>query len=220
MMDLGNILGRSDERPTRWHSRRGRFASSAALRTLPAAILARITGRSDDEPWLAPMAVKYLNHVISRRDVVLEFGGGRSSAWLAQRAGSLITIEPEGHWFEVVSEALAPHSNASLVCRLAGDVLHEEFGIEPTVVLVDHLERPDDLTRPEVVLRVAQMGSVLRIILDDSDRAQYDLDTLELLLAPRFSCVRMSGFRASPLHLTETSVFERVRTCGADLGPA
>jgi predicted O-methyltransferase YrrM len=55
-----------------------------------------------DQPWLVQEAVDLLASLLRPTDVVLEWGSGRSTAWLAGRVGRLVSVEDSEIWAEKV----------------------------------------------------------------------------------------------------------------------
>lgn len=49
-------------------------------------------------PWLTKDAITFIDAVLKPTDIGIEFGAGRSTVWLAQRLGRLISIEHDAHW--------------------------------------------------------------------------------------------------------------------------
>lgn len=73
-----------------------------------------------DLPWWTLAAVKETDEFLKRNGSarVFEYGSGASTIWLARRAESVISIEHDLPWHEVVSAHLVPFSSAKL--RLIG----------------------------------------------------------------------------------------------------
>lgn len=65
--------------------------------------------RHPDAPWLTRQANEMLASLILPTDVGVEFGSGRSTLWLAQRARRLTSIEHDQTWHTAVSRQLAEH---------------------------------------------------------------------------------------------------------------
>lgn len=62
--------------------------------------------RNPDAPWLTPAAVSILETLLLPTDVALEWGSGRSTAWIAKRVQHLTSVEDSREWFDRVSEKL------------------------------------------------------------------------------------------------------------------
>lgn len=66
-------------------------------------------GRStmgDEMPWLTYEAIDYLNRFVKKSMSVFEFGGGGSTVYFANRAGSVVTVEHDANWFKDMSAAI------------------------------------------------------------------------------------------------------------------
>jgi len=60
-----------------------------------------------DMPWLTPAAVAFLDEWLGPQDVGIEWGSGRSTAWLASRMGRLVSIEHNAGWHKKTADDLA-----------------------------------------------------------------------------------------------------------------
>jgi len=65
--------------------------------------------RRPDVPWITPAAVDFLDEWLGPQDVAVEWGSGRSTAWLASRIGRLVSIEHNADWYRKTADDLAPH---------------------------------------------------------------------------------------------------------------
>lgn len=63
-----------------------------------------------DWPWWPSEAVSICEKLLRTSDIILEFGSGRSTAWLALRSAKVISIESNEEWYNIVKEKIA-HSN-------------------------------------------------------------------------------------------------------------
>jgi SAM-dependent methyltransferase len=70
-----------------------------------------------DEPWMAQGAIRFCEASLTRDMAGFEWGSGRSTAWFAQRLGSLTSIEHEPGWFKVVQEKLKRSSIRNVTYR-------------------------------------------------------------------------------------------------------
>lgn len=55
-----------------------------------------------DWPWLTPAAVRFLELWLKPSDRVFEWGAGRSTVWIARRAGSIASVEADKNWIDRV----------------------------------------------------------------------------------------------------------------------
>jgi hypothetical protein len=53
-------------------------------------------------PMLEPELLEFLKNVISRNDVILEYGSGRSSIWISLKCLRIITVETSRNWANLV----------------------------------------------------------------------------------------------------------------------
>ena len=54
------------------------------------------------KPWLADKAIEYFESLLTPEMVVVEFGGGGSSLWLADRVKQVYTVEKDLDWVAVI----------------------------------------------------------------------------------------------------------------------
>src|SRR6266849_10957083 len=81
MNRLMKVIRANDHRITRFHSERGQLMPLGGWVRIPAAVWARISGTTRDEPWMVPAAVSYLSKIIKPSWEVFEFGSGLSTLW-------------------------------------------------------------------------------------------------------------------------------------------
>lgn len=69
-----------------------------------------------DLPWWTLAAVAEADKFLKSRKSprVFEYGSGASTIWLARRAASVVSIEHDRDWHQIVSEQLTAYPNASL----------------------------------------------------------------------------------------------------------
>lgn len=75
--------------------------------------------RHQDEPWLGPEANTYLSTLLMPTDIGLEWGSGRSTAWLARRISHLTSMEDVPHWHRQVSLQLQSDDVKNVAYHLA-----------------------------------------------------------------------------------------------------
>lgn len=206
------IVGKDSEHVSRFHSRRGDLCNPVDLLAIPVLVWGRLAGKAKNSPWMTPAAVKYLDHLLSAEDVVLELGSGASTAWYARRVRRVVSLEPNPSWAERVKAGLADHPNAEVRVGAVQDLFAAAYlELRPTVLIVDHTDEPR-FSRTDAIRFALIDGTVPRlstprlIVLDDSDRTRYR-PAIDIL--GRWSVSRFTGFRDKPLRLTETTVFTR-----------
>jgi len=91
-----------------------------------------------EEPFLAPAAVRFLDRSLPRDGIGLEWGSGRSTRWLAQRLGRLVTVEHDPAWRQEVSRQLAQSQLGNVDYRL---IPLEHPVYEPTRPIYDPMPR-------------------------------------------------------------------------------
>jgi predicted O-methyltransferase YrrM len=79
--------------------------------------------RHPDSPWLTAKAVELLDTLLPGIDVALEWGSGRSTAWLAKRTRHLTSVEHDQAWHEIVKKQCAAKnlSNVEVLFRSLED---------------------------------------------------------------------------------------------------
>ncbi|MEO1206165.1 MAG: class I SAM-dependent methyltransferase [Pseudomonadota bacterium] len=104
--------------------------------------------RHPEDPWLPKQAVDLLDQLLRPTDVVVEFGAGRSTLWLAKRVVHLTSIESNQDWAKRTSdklEALArPGSQSVVFAETVEDTVAPIMGMPDAsvdVVLVDGAHR-------------------------------------------------------------------------------
>lgn len=75
--------------------------------------------RNPDDPWLVRDAVAALDEWLEPHHKVLEWGSGVSTPWLAERAGSVTSIEHDPEWHRKALVALGQKSLKNAEVRLA-----------------------------------------------------------------------------------------------------
>ena len=62
--------------------------------------------KGEPKPWLPEEAIVFLNQLLNRNSVVLEFGSGNSTLWLAKRAAKVVSYEHDREWWEKAAEKI------------------------------------------------------------------------------------------------------------------
>jgi SAM-dependent methyltransferase len=182
---------------------------SAWLR-YPAAWMRARRGWVPERPWIVPAAIGWLRRRIRSDWSILELGSGRSTAWLARRAGSVISLEDNEYWHQQTVERLQRRGLEVDLRLMPVEQFPAFAGSFPDLsfdlVVVDFLEAPEvtriDALRP--VREKVRPGGYL--LLDDSDRPGY-AEAYELLAGWRER--RFVGVKDERPEACETAIFER-----------
>jgi SAM-dependent methyltransferase len=132
--------------------------------------------RHPNAPWLTEQASRFLDDWLRPDDEGLEWGSGRSTAWLGARVKKLVSIEHDRAWYDKVAETLRQQGLRNVEYHLVptdqhGSDPHAYVGICATIpaasldfVLVDGVLR--DLCA-EAALDLLKVGGLL--VLDNSN---------------------------------------------------
>ena len=126
--------------------------------------------RHPDEPWWTDGSVALVDRWLGSNDTVVEFGSGRSTAWLARRVKRVVSIEHHEGWCEKVRGQLKGAGLNNAEVRLAPDEPEAYVAAagdidRPTFVVVDGRHR--DMCTQWAMERIVPGGVIL---LDDSQR--------------------------------------------------
>jgi hypothetical protein len=197
---------------TRFHTRRGDLLEPKEWPAACTSLLRRVRGRTPDEPWLAPSAVRFLDRVIKRDWVVAELGAGASTTWFARRAGRVLSLEDDPEWAARIARNLDSLGITTVQLLLVDSAEFDETlarsatGMPIDLLLVDQTERQAG-DRTESVRRgqsLVRPGGYL--VLDDSDWPANQEVFRVLESWPRR---RFVGIRPRPFQTTETTIFRR-----------
>jgi predicted O-methyltransferase YrrM len=197
-------------RAGRFHTAREAMPLSGWLH-YPAAWLRARSGRTPERPWIVPAAIGWLRRRMRSDWSVLELGAGRSTPWLARRAGRVISLEDNDFWHAWTRERLdqAGMTNVDLRLRLVEDFPGEVESLADgafALVVLDFLEAPA-ITRIDCLkpaMKKVRPGGYL--LLDDSDRPGY-AGAFELLAGWRFR--KFVGVKDAWPEACETGIFRR-----------
>ncbi len=120
-------------------------------------------------PWYTYPCIEFLQHRDFSSCLVLEFGGGQSTFWWAERARAVVTIEEDRRWHDdlkprVPSNVELHHVSLETCIAAIPALLHGLPHAKYDVIVIDGLERRELIG---VALQyVADHGI---IIFDDSD---------------------------------------------------
>lgn len=198
------ILNPIANRPSRFRTLRGELMPLAAWIRLPLTIAEKKLASTYTRPWMVPSAVAAIERRIEKSWHILELGSGSSTAWLANRCGSLVSVETDAAWFAQVKEECASAGNGVDLRLVTPDALLGFVADLPDatfdLVIIDFL---GDRV-PAITVAAAKVKHGGYLLLDDSDR-YLEASTLLKGWAPE----HFVGVKPRPLIATSTSLFRR-----------
>jgi precorrin-6B methylase 2 len=132
-------------------------------------------------PWIELGAIEMLEAALTKDSVVLEVGAGSSTAWLAERAGHVVSFEHNELWYNIVKDEIDLRGLKNVILRHEPN--YPENGLpeikgQYDVVFVDG--PTEGRNNPvEVGIKHLKPGGLL--ILDDSQRTELYGDGLAAL---------------------------------------
>lgn len=126
------------------------------------------------QPWFIQGAISYLESILTPNMVMFEWGAGRSTQWFADRVKSIVSIEHQEKWYQVVACYLKNRNNAKLYLA---DVDKEEYPKAISrypdetfdLVVIDGRRRCE--CTQQAIPKVKTNGYLL---LDDMERSRYE----------------------------------------------
>lgn len=170
-----------------WHSIKTRMAIDAEGRPIP---------------WYTYPAIEYLNSFDFSQCDVFEFGAGNSSIYWSSRAKSLISVEDNKNWFEIVNKNTK--SNHTLIyCGEESEYVAalERQGRKFDIIIIDGNHRLK--CTPEAIKMINSDGIIL---LDNSDRI-VEKECGRLLRDNRYIQIDFNGFGPINGYCWTTSIF-------------
>jgi len=92
--------------------------------------------RYPDHPWLARPANAILESFLTRNDVGLEFGSGRSTLWFAKKVSALTSVEHDPVWHNKVTKELARRKLLNVHCLLVEKDVEDSKGPDAAYVRI------------------------------------------------------------------------------------
>ena len=100
-------------------------------------------------PWMTYSILPFLDQRLKKSFSVFEYGSGNSTLWLAERVGSVVSIEHDRDWFHKVSRDLPDNVSFHLRKSLIREVTARcplEMAPKKTVTWISSLSRGRNMT--------------------------------------------------------------------------
>jgi hypothetical protein len=145
--------------PILFSYRTGHFLSSLQM--------AAISKKGEPLPWYTYPSIDFLKNRPYDNKIVLEFGGGQSTLWWAQRAKSVVTLEGDLAWFDRIKHYMPGNVDLNYVSMenslINVECVEETIRSKPhthyDIIIIDGLYRHEMIP---IALRVmAQDGMIV-----------------------------------------------------------
>jgi hypothetical protein len=171
----------------------------------------RSVGKDDKPlPWVTYPFIDFLTPRLKKEFSLFEFGSGFSTLFFAERVSSVITVEHDKAWYEKMKNSVPAnveviHSEESV----DGNYSHtaQKTGKRFNIIIVDAVDRVNCTLNS---LQSLSDDGIL--ILDDSDREEYDLIPKTLHKAG-FKQIDFWGISPGYLNRKATTVYYREKNC-------
>ena len=169
-----------------------------------------VDSQGEPIPWYNYSIIDYLNSFDFSSCSVLEYGGGNSSFWWADRCQTLTTVESELDWYQVLLKLGQDMPNLKFE-------LHSEMesyvgsisSLAPNIVIIDGLYRAECATKI-IELEASKLEELQLIIFDNSNWFPGAIKRLSEGLK-EFQRVDFSGIGPIVAFPSTTSMFLRKR---------
>jgi hypothetical protein len=161
-----------------------------------------IDGKGNSIPWYTYPAIEYLNSFDFTNCDVFEFGSGNSSLYWSLKAKSVVSIEDNKEWYNLVRKKINTN-NSVIYCPEEADYVAAlaKQGKKFDIVIIDGNHR---LKCTEEAIRTIDSDGI--IILDNSDRF-IEMECGKLLRSNGYIQMDFSGFGPINGYCWTTSIF-------------
>lgn len=149
-LTIGKILRGSEQatRATRFHDGNSQFVGWWEMRHLPHALATwaarRVRGTLPRYPWWPYPSIHRIEQILRPDFVVLEFGVGSSTLWMARRVAQVYGIENAREWMARVQAMAAGHGLANIKIILRDSSTYPNGGAH-SAAFNDEFSKVDDL---------------------------------------------------------------------------
>lgn len=162
-------------------------------------------------PWFTYPSIFFLEGRLHKDLNVFEYGSGNSTLWFQSRVASVVSIEHDEEWFEIVEKKLKNLSNVKYHLKDLSSGAYSsvilDFENEFDVVVIDGRDR---INCAKNALEALKETGV--IIWDNSDRIEYQ-EGYDFLINNNFRRLDFQGLGPINSYDWCTSVFYRDNNC-------
>lgn len=162
-------------------------------------------------PWFTYSAKHFIEQKLKGTNLdVFEFGSGNSTIWFADRVKSIVSVEYDEKYFDIVAPKLKDRNNVEYRKAFLGVDYHqqiEEFEEAFDIVIIDGRERVECAKSALPALRSNGV-----IIWDNSEREEY-AEGYELIREAGFKEVFFQGLGPIGHYEWQTTIFYKDGNC-------
>ncbi|GMO29876.1 MULTISPECIES: hypothetical protein [unclassified Bradyrhizobium] len=176
MSIFSKILGAEPNRKSRLRDEQGELLPLSDLPLIPVRLkerLARLFDVYPEKPWWPEQAKRKIADILRPNWMVVEFGSGMSTLWLAPRVRRVVTVEANNDWASKISNQLQARGLNNVEMEIFSVASYNPNDLEldeaPDFVIVDAERRRDCIVW---AFRYLKPGGYL--YLDNADRPGND----------------------------------------------
>jgi len=161
-------------------------------------------------PWMNFPVIAFLKERLNKNINIFEYGSGYSTRFYAERVNTVTSLEYNQRWYDRIKNTLP--SNVDLIYQKSDIDGQYCRAIQQTnkkyeLVIVDGDDRHNCMR--ECIDSLTENGVV---ILDDSQRAEYD-DCILTLEQSGFKRIHFEGLKPKGKHMDRTTIFYKDQNC-------
>ena len=161
-------------------------------------------------PWCTYPFIKFIEKRLNKDFEVFEYGCGNSSLWYAERVKSIISVEHDKDWYELIRKKL-PENSKVIYKELEYGAAYSKAVFDEDkkyhIIIVDGRDRIN--CAKNAVDALTDTGI---IVFDNTDRVQYQ-EGIDYLLGKGFKRLDFYGLSPVTAHNNLTSIFYRGNNC-------
>ncbi len=161
-------------------------------------------------PWVTYSFIDFIKTRINKSQDVFEFGSGNSTLFYAKSVKSIVSVENDREWFNIISKQNLKNSKI-IYCQLDRNGKYAQSALNTNqkfhITIVDGRDRVNCCK--QAIHSLTEDGV---IILDDSERKEYS-DAVNFLTSMGFKSIPFSGMAPGTIVSKCTSVFYKSENC-------
>lgn len=169
-----------------------------------------VDAKGQPVPWMNYSFVEFLTKRLQPHFSIFEYGSGNSTFYFSEYVASIISVEYDQEWFNIVQSQLP--SNTGLIFKekdVDGQYCRTAIGTGQKfeMIIVDGRDRVNCLIQSIPALT---LGGVL--ILDDSHEAKYK-EAVNIMETNGFKALTISGIKPYSSKIASSTIFYRNQNC-------